>query len=173
LPHSAERRPGAARASNKKATKEREETMNHEHGGPGGKAITTVKTLNRRMHGTRALDYRKEGSSKRYQRCSRCHAEHEVATPAIYAHDGTRVEPDPTMAVLMVGQDLLGFICSRCFYSVSKAIVSLFPDEFGLPFVDEKGRLVPVSRCDTCGTPLRYSDDGRSVLCPQCDVPGE
>lgn len=127
----------------------------------------TLHVKHRKMNGSRALDYRKDG--KRMQRCSRCHTEHDMSRPNIYDVDGKLRSPELTMAPLMVGQDLLGFICRGCFYATVRHIVSLFPDGFGFPFVDDRGRLLPPSRCEDCGTALRYSDDGLNVLCSQCD----
>jgi len=71
---------------------------------------------------------------------------------------------------LMVGQDLLGFICGPCFHSTCAHIVSLFPDAQGFPHVDLDGMLLPTPRCD-CGTPLQWSNDGSELRCSQCDGP--
>lgn len=71
---------------------------------------------------------------------------------------------------LMLGQDLLGFICGPCFFSTCSHIVSIFPDAQGFPHVDQDGMLVPTPRCE-CGTALHYSNDGRELLCAHCDSP--
>ena len=122
----------------------------------------------------RALDYRKR-TGGRWQRCSRCQVEHELTTPLIYnlSRLETRPgapEPAPELMPLMLGQDLLGFICGKCFYATCAHVVSIFPDAQGFPHVDQDGMLVPTPRCE-CGTALHYSNDGRELLCAHCDNP--
>lgn len=122
----------------------------------------------RSMNGAlRALDYRK--GTRRYHRCSRCHAEREDAPPIIYNADGSAASQTPLVPI-MVGQDLLGFTCNACFHSLVQHIAAVFPDNIGFPLVDHHGMLIATPRCDECGSTLAYATDGKSVLCPQCDV---
>jgi hypothetical protein len=123
----------------------------------------TVRSMN---GARRALDYRK--GVKRFHRCSRCHAEHETAPPIIYNADGSASESP--MSAIMVGATLLGFACNDCINSLMQHISSAFPENLGFPLVDHHGQLVSTPRCDDCGAALAYATDGRSVLCPQCDV---
>lgn len=145
--------------------------MNNSHKRIGVSSDATLVTKPRRTEARRALDYRKR-TGGRWQRCSRCHVEHELTSPLLY-HVGHQqlersAEPAPALAPLMLGQDLLGFICGKCFYSTCGHVVSIFPDAQGFPHVDQDGMLVPTPRCE-CGTALAYSNDGSELLCPQCD----
>ena len=129
--------------------------------------LSATPLRKRRMLGVRALDYRRDG--RRYQRCSRCHAERDMAAPVLYRLG--EETPTNAMDVLMLGQNLLGFICRACVLETSRHILELFPHGHGFPFVDQHGQLQPVSRCTDCKAPLVFSNDGRTVLCPQCDGP--
>jgi hypothetical protein len=115
----------------------------------------------------RALDYRKR-TGGRWQRCSRCHREHELSAPVLYQLDARSGTPAPQVSLspIMVGQDLMGFVCSDCFHSTLRHIASIFPDEMGFPHVDADGMLVPTPRCE-CGAPLHYDTDGKTLLCSQ------
>jgi len=130
--------------------------------------VHIVPKPKRRSDALRALDYRKR-TGGRWQRCSRCHREHELHAPLVY--NLSRPEPE-TLVPLMVGQDLMGFVCNQCFRSTCAHIASIFPDAQGFPHVDQDGMLVPTPRCE-CGTALQYASDGRELLCSQCDAPSK
>ena len=145
--------------------------MNNSHKSGVSSDATDVTKPKRPNTALRALDYRKR-TGGRWQRCSRCHAEHELTAPVLYNVGGQQLERSaesvPSLMPLMLGQDLLGFICGKCFYSTCQHVVSIFPDAQGFPHVDRDGMLLPAPRCE-CGTPLHYSNDGRELLCAQCD----
>lgn len=150
----------------------RSEVVSDVHNAGGGGGDSLVHKPRRSTDALRALDYRKP-TGGRFQRCSRCQREHELTAPVLYNVGGQQLErsaaPVTALMPLMLGQDLLGFICGQCFYSTCQHIVSLFPDAQGFPHVDQNGMLVPTPRCE-CGTALHYSNDGRELLCAQCDT---
>lgn len=120
-------------------------------------------------HVTRAVEYKR--GSQRFQRCSRCHVEQELTAPVLYNARGESAPQTTGLAPVLVGQDLLGFICSGCFHAVCKHIASVFPDSFGFPFVNKQGQLQPTPRCQACSFALAYASDGRSMYCPECSKP--
>lgn len=140
--------------------------------GPGGagQPAPQLQKHKRRVSGLRSLEYRRGGT--RFQRCSRCHVERDMSAPILRDGLDQVISPESTMSAVMVGQDLLGFICNGCFHATAKHIVQLFPNEQGFPYVDKRGQLLPPPRCNDCGTLLAFADDGIHVLCPQCDVAG-
>lgn len=126
----------------------------------------------------RAMDYRlpAEQGGGRWQRCSRCHSTRRLDNPVIYnlASRTTRPgEPDRTSTGLnpiMIGNELIGFICTDCFTRLCHHVLDLFPDRTGFPHVDSNSYLQPNPRCDECNSPLAYASDGRRVICPACDT---
>lgn len=116
--------------------------------------------MSRPIPGVQALEFRRDG--QRYQRCSRCQRERAMSS---------LVMPNAaeTMYPIMVGQDLVGVLCSGCVHATELHIQSIFPDRHAFPFVDDRGRLIPTPRCEL-GHALVYSDDGRGMVCQQCDV---
>lgn len=135
-----------------------------------GAIRTNLRKAARAMNGRRALDYRK--GSRRMQRCSRCHLEIELAKPVLYDLSNRAIPgpEDHALAPIMVGDELMGFICSGCKHSLLQHIASVFPERIGFPMVDHHGQLAQPSRCDECGAALAFASDGLSVVCPQCDV---
>lgn len=123
----------------------------------------------------RSLDYRKR-TGGRWQRCSRCHREHELTAPVLYNVGGQQLSGLQLAGLIpiVVGQDLMGFVCGDCFHATLQHVASLFPDAMGFPHIDNDGMIVPTPRCE-CGAPLHYAPDGRTLLCSQpqpCEVSG-
>lgn len=142
----------------------------HDHDSRSRDETPTERPPARRsMNGRRALGFRR--GRKSFQRCSRCHTEVELsAKPLLYDANQTPIETNAaTLAAIMVGNELLGFVCSECFVPLLQHVCSVFPDSLGFPLVDHHGQLVTPPRCDTCDAALAYSSDGMSVLCPHCD----
>lgn len=115
----------------------------------------------------RSVDYRLPGRG-RFDRCSVCHHEQAIDNPHIVT-TGYTVPSRQQLSYVMLGNELLGFVCSVCHPKMVLHIANMFPDSKGFPMVDKDGFLVPTPRCD-CGTALGYTDDGRTVVCPKCDV---
>ena len=115
----------------------------------------------RPIPGVQALEYRKDG--RMCQRCSRCQREIAMSRLALSTNAAEH------MYSIMVGQDLVGVICHECVFSTERHIQALFPDSHAFPFVDDRGQLMPTPRCEN-GHPLVYSQDGRGMVCDQCDV---
>lgn len=120
--------------------------------------------MNRPIPGTPSLEYR--NGAQRYQRCSRCHRERALSSLVL----STERASLQTLNPIMVGNDLVGVLCDDCVHSVERYVQSLFPDGHAFPFVDATGQLMPTPRCDDCGMPLVFGDDGSCMVCPQCDV---
>lgn len=114
----------------------------------------------RPIPGVQALEYRKDGA--RTQRCSRCHRERSQSQ-LLVPQQSTSFNP------IIVGNSLVGIVCGDCQHSIERHIQAVFPDLHAFPFVDERGRLMPNPRCEN-GHALVYRDDGRGMVCPECDV---
>jgi hypothetical protein len=113
----------------------------------------------------RSVDYKRNGG--RFQRCSRCHTEVELLRPVIYSADGAEPISGTGLAPLLVGNELVGFICADCRYAVLEHVCSIFPNAIGFPLVDRDGYLQPHPQC-SCGLPLQYAHDGTTgLVCPQ------
>ena len=116
----------------------------------------------------RVLDYRRDG--RKFARCSQCHGEHELKQPVIFNLSGGAAQTHPTpLAPIMIGENLLGFVCKSCEPTASANIAALFPNHLGFPLANHHGELVDHPKCDDCGSALAYDSDGLSVLCPRCD----
>lgn len=115
----------------------------------------------RPIPGVQALEYRVDG--KRTQRCSKCHATREQSPLVRNLNAAEQMYP------IMVGQDLVGILCHECVASMEQAIQAMFPDRHAFPFVDDRGRLMPTPVCELQHA-LVYSEDGRGMVCPTCDV---
>lgn len=109
-----------------------------------------------------------------YVRCSRCRTEHQHFTD-----DGL---PNPTLAQLRLGSDVLGLVCQGCELAIRRHVASVWSDCEGLPFVDGMGAIVN-TRCRVCGTPYglcaidrhTQQSDGLQVsfrCCEQCNHGG-
>lgn len=118
--------------------------------------------MSRPIPGVQALEY-KGADGVRTQRCSRCHGERKMSALVRNLSAAEQMYP------IMVGQDLVGVLCADCVYSTERHIQALFPDGHAFPFVGERGELLPTPRCEQ-GHALSYSDDGRGMVCTQCDV---
>lgn len=117
--------------------------------------------MSRPIPGVPSLQFRKDGVST--QRCSRCHRQHQQSALFVRQDPATQLQP------IMVGNDLVGVLCSDCVYSVERSIQQLFPEGHAFPFVNDKGELLPAPRCEL-GHTLIYAADGGSMICEQCDV---
>lgn len=110
-----------------------------------------------------ALEYR-NAEGQRAQRCSKCHRERAQSSLVLAQRDEQQFHP------IMVGQDLLGVLCSECQPDFYAHVQSAFPDFHAFPFVAHNGEALPNPRCER-GHSLRYTDDGRGMVCMKCDVP--
>ena len=118
--------------------------------------------MSRPIPGVQSLEYRRDG--QRRQRCSRCHAERSVS---VLVH--SQFNASDQVYPIMVGQDLVGVLCSSCVMPFETALQATFPDGQAYPWVDSRGVLMPTPRCDD-GHVLVYASDGRSMVCPTCDA---
>lgn len=111
--------------------------------------------------GVQTVQYR--NGRHRAQRCSKCHTEQADTALVLARNHG------PMMVPIMVGNDLVGILCTDCVPVVESLIQrTMFPDGHAFPFVDERGELLETPRCEK-GHPLVFADDGRSMVCTRED----
>ena len=146
---------------------------------PGHTRLVPISTsMKRTINTIRSMDYRlpPEQGGGRFQRCSRCHTAKRLDSPVIYNMASLSSRPGKPdlassgLAPIMIGNELVGFICGDCFVRTCQHLQQIFPDCQGFPHTDQSGLLQPTPRCDTCNAALQYASDGRSVICPKCDV---
>lgn len=114
----------------------------------------------------RSVDYKRNG--RRFQRCSRCHTEVELLRPVIYSADGAEPISGTGLSPILVGNELVGFICAGCRFATLQHLCSIFPNAIGFPFVDRDGYLQPHPQCPECAMPMQYTHDGTTgLVCPQ------